>query len=86
MKLGRKFGNRSSIRSEELFLEITMILGEKREIRDQAIFFLETLSFENPCLGPLTLNIHHCLSGAIGAACFDGECFLSYNNNGNIKL
>ena len=43
MKLGRKVGNRSSIRSEKLFfLEITMILGEKKEIRNQShIFFRE---------------------------------------------
>ena len=30
MKLGRKVGNRRSIRSEDFFLEITMILGKKQ--------------------------------------------------------
>ena len=65
MKLGRKVGNRSSIRSEDffcffVFLKITMILGEKREIQDQShIFFKRTSSFGNSCLGPLSLNIHH---------------------------
>ena len=43
MKLGRKVGNRSLIQSEYLFcLEITMILVEERETRDQShIFFRE---------------------------------------------
>ena len=42
-KLGRKVGNRRSIRGEDLFfLEITFILGEKRLIRDQShVFFRE---------------------------------------------
>ena len=54
MNLGRKVGNRSSIQSEKLFffleittiwekiaksIEITMISGEKREIRDQSHIF-----------------------------------------------
>ena len=63
MKLGRKVGNRSSIRREDLFfVEITMILGEKRKIPEQShIFFREHQFFRNPCLGPLTLNIPHCI-------------------------
>ena len=45
MKFGRKVGNRRSIRNEDLFLEITMILGEKRQIRDQNHIFLENIQF-----------------------------------------
>ena len=61
MKLGQKVGNWSSIRSEKLFfLEITMIWEKKGKYEIKAIFFLRTSSFRNPCLGPLTLNIHHC--------------------------
>ena len=43
MILGKKWRKKRSNRSEDLFfLEITMILGEKREIRDQShIFFRE---------------------------------------------
>ena len=43
MKLGQKVGNTRLIRGEDLFLvfflEITMILGEKSERRDQSSFF-----------------------------------------------
>ena len=43
MKLGQKVGNTRLIRGEDIFLvfflEITMILGEKSERRDQSSFF-----------------------------------------------
>ena len=39
-----------------------MILGKIREIRNQSPrFFLKNTNFGNPCLGPLTLNIRHCV-------------------------
>ena len=50
--MGRKVGNRSTIRSEDLFLlyrEITMILGEKyqkvRSIRSEDFFFRDHHDF-----------------------------------------
>ena len=47
MKLGRKVGNRRSIRREDLFfLEITMILGEKRDqIKVKTFFFRDHNDF-----------------------------------------
>ena len=58
MKLGRKVENTGRIRSENVFFsEVTMILGEKREIRDQSsFFFLENINFWEFLPRALTLN------------------------------
>ena len=42
-EVGTKSGK--SIRSEDFFLEISMILVEKKEIRDKSPFFLENTNF-----------------------------------------
>ena len=45
MILGEKKRKGRSNQSEDFFLEITMMLGEKRELRDQSFFFIENIKF-----------------------------------------